>query len=121
MVHALVENKFTDGLKFILSCEATHAIYSSMSIETKIGFLNSLLSKESQESIMDIEIREILKFKLTEAPYSTIAIFTMIQVDMDAYTVSTSTSSKIKPQEKKQAQSIIKQLYLFINYNLVHL
>ena len=70
---------------------------------------------------MDIEIREILKFKLTEAPYSTIAIFTMIQVDMDAYTVSTSTSSKIKPQEKKQAQSIIKQLYLFINYNLVHL
>jgi hypothetical protein len=45
---------------------------------------------------MDIEIREILKLKLTEAPYATLSIFTMIQVDMDAFSIVNSHSSRIK-------------------------
>jgi len=108
LVTVLVENKFTDGLKFILSCEQTHEIYNGMSMTRKLGFLSRFLSKETQDNITDIEIREILKLKLTEEPYATLAIFTMIQVDQEAFEASTMTGRGVKPQEKKQAQSVIK-------------
>ena len=56
-----------------------------MPVTTKLHFLSHLLSKQMQDSIYDIEIREILKFKLTEKPYATLAIFTMIQLDNEAF------------------------------------
>lgn len=108
VVKILTEHKFTDGLKFILSCSATHDIYQSMSFESKVDFLQSFLTKQSQESIMDIEVREILKLKLTEAPYSAVSVFVMVNVDLEAFLISTSSSRKIKPQERKLASNTIR-------------
>lgn len=92
-----MQNKFTDGLRFILSCQATHDIYSSMSVENKLHFLAAFMSKHSSDNIMDIEIREILKLKLTEAPYASLSLFTMIQVDNEAFLTSTAAGRGIKP------------------------
>lgn len=44
VVKCLAENKFSDGLKFILGCQATHDIFKTMSFEAKIDFLQSHLS-----------------------------------------------------------------------------
>lgn len=66
-------------------------------------------------------MREILKLKLTEAPYSAVSTFVMTQVDPEAFQISTSNSRKIKPQQKKLAQNTIRQLFQFINSNMVHI
>jgi len=45
LIKALALNKFTDGLRFVLSCQATHDIYASMSVASKLHLLAQFLSK----------------------------------------------------------------------------
>lgn len=71
--------------------------------------------------ITDIEVREILKLKLTEMPYATLSVFSMIQVDQTVFNTLTSKSRRMKAMEKRQAQIQLKQLLDFINFNLIHL
>lgn len=76
VILALTEQRYLDGLKFILSCQATHDIYNSMSIKEKLYFLHYFLVR--LEDQMDIEMKEIFKLKLTERPYASLAVFLMI-------------------------------------------
>jgi hypothetical protein len=50
-----------------------------MSVNKKIHFLSTLF-----QDTTNIEVSEVLKLKLTEAPYSTLAIFILIQLDQES-------------------------------------
>ena len=79
LVEALCKQKFSEGLKFVLSCSATFQIYNSMVFEIKLRFLNQFLIR--MKNRLDLEIQEILQLKLTQDPFATLALFTMIQID----------------------------------------
>lgn len=48
-----------------------------MSYKQQLSFLSNLLVENTEK--YDIEIREIFKLKLTQAPFATLSIFIMIQ------------------------------------------
>lgn len=76
LTQALTEQRYLDGLKFILTCQATHEIYRSMSIQEKLYFLHYFLVR--LEDSMDVEMKEIFKLKLTEKPYASLSVFLLI-------------------------------------------
>ena len=73
----MCDQRYADGLKFILSCSKTHRIFRTMSYKQQLSFLSNLLVENTEK--YDIEIREIFKLKLTQAPFATLSIFIMIQ------------------------------------------
>ena len=74
-----MQQKYIDGLKFILSCKASHLIYQSMTMKEKLYFIHYFFIKFN-ETVHD-EIKEILKMKFTEKPYASLFIFVMIYID----------------------------------------
>jgi hypothetical protein len=75
-VEAMCKENYADGLKYILSSKATFKVYQTMSSEAKLNFLVKFLVQ--RQNRLDLEIKEILKLKLTQPPFATLAIFTMI-------------------------------------------
>ena len=79
MLETLCKKKFIDGIKFVLTSHTTANIYNAMSYESKIVFLNQFLVR--MENRLDVEVKEVLYLKLTQEPFSTIALFTMLQLN----------------------------------------
>jgi len=76
LVEMLCKEKFTDGLRFVLSSQATYSIYRSMPDESKLNFLIQCLLK--RQRTLEPEIRTVIKEKLAVPPYSTLSLLTMI-------------------------------------------
>ena len=92
-----------------------------MPLTEKLKFLKQFAARGSQERITDIEVREIIKLKFSEKPFSTYTIFTMIHLDQETYKSSQIQERKGKSYEKQQAIAQIKKLFQFINHNFIHL
>ena len=150
LIQALTEQRYLDGLKFILTCQATHEIYMSMSIQETLYFLHYFLVR--LEDSMDIEMKEIFKLKLTEKPYASLTVFLLIQLDRQSLSdLSKKRQGQLSADNRatgtrgstarltsmvgtRQSQTYVKilqnvqsgddhldQLFHFLNSNIVHL